>query len=225
MPRPAATEAEIKVVKDQIIEEAIGLIHEGGFQKFSMRNLGARLGIAAKTIYNYFTDKDELYLALLSRGFLQLESQMRQAATEALQKEKAGETGQSSSAPLRELQAMAGAYVRFGLENPGYYNVLFNLDLPRFADYYGTKHESLAEKQNDDALRVAHLAEDCISRLNISGPVNAILQQYRLMRLWSTLHGIVSLYNSRVTMEVGDFRPMIPGLVDDAVKQVLNSDP
>lgn len=43
---------------------------------------------------------------------------------------------------------------------------------------------------------------------------------YLLMQLWTSLHGIVSLNNSRVTLEVGNFEKDIDRMVDDAVRIV-----
>jgi AcrR family transcriptional regulator len=34
-----------------------------------MRGLGQRLGVAAKTIYNHFRNKDEVYLKVATREF------------------------------------------------------------------------------------------------------------------------------------------------------------
>ena len=210
MPRPPASPAEIEAARDQMIEGSIALIDEAGFQEFSMRKLGSRLGIAAKTIYNYFADKDELYLAVLSRGFQRLLSEMEDRAAPARN-------------PSDRLLLLGQAYVEFGLANPRYYNVLFSLDLPRFTDYRGTRHEKLAEQQNNEALRVADLAAQCISQIVAENDTDEEEIKYRLMRLWSSLHGIISLVNSRVTLEVGDFSAAIPSLVEDAVNQASGS--
>ena len=123
MPKPAATKEQVEAVRERIIRETISLISACGFSGFSMRKLGSRLGVAAKTIYNYFSDKDELYLSVLAKGFAQLRKRLTQARD-------------PQTAPVEALRNMARAYVGFGLENPHYYNVLFNMDLPRFVDLY-----------------------------------------------------------------------------------------
>ncbi|MBP7738125.1 MAG: TetR/AcrR family transcriptional regulator [Spirochaetes bacterium] len=210
MPRTAATPEKIEQIRNDMINEAISLINEAGFANFSMRKLGSRLDVTAKTIYNYFTDKDELYLHILTRGFEMLRRSMEEAAA-------------PFSDPSRRLQAMAHAYVRFGIGNPYYYNVLFNLDLPRFIDYRGTKHEKLADFENRTALAIAAMTKqtiDTITKRRSRGESREAL--YYLMKLWSILHGIVSLNNSRVTMEVGDFEKVIARMVDDAVKSLFS---
>ncbi|MBN1533454.1 MAG: TetR/AcrR family transcriptional regulator [Spirochaetes bacterium] len=205
MPKAPATPEEVESVKNRIIDESISLINEIGFSNFSMRKLGNRLGVAAKTIYNYFSDKDELYLKVLMRGFDILYRDMAAAS-------------RSHRDPRGRLRAMARAYVRFGLDNPHYYNVLFNLDLPRFSDYVGTGHETLADLQNRAALRVAVLTREVMAGIpGVRSRRGSKGIDYLLMRLWSSLHGVVSLTNSRVTLEVGDFTKAIDRIVDDAV--------
>ena len=206
MAKPPATKAEIEKTRERIIKESISLINESGFTGFSMRRLGTRLGVAAKTIYNYFADKDELYLNVLSKGFFALKQRMVAAQKDHL-------------LPQDQLRAMAHAYVAYGLENPNYYTVLFSMDLPRFVDYVGTRHEALADAQNQAALGVAALTREVLLQVRDPGALPEEVD-YRLMQLWSVLHGIISLKNSRVTMEVGRFETGIRRMVDDAVAQV-----
>ena len=79
MPRPQRKPEEVEAFKEEILAQALHLIVRHGFDGFSMRKLAARLGIAAKTIYNYFNNKDELYLVILTRGFEDLHRQCRKA--------------------------------------------------------------------------------------------------------------------------------------------------
>jgi AcrR family transcriptional regulator len=69
MPKIPAPPEVVSSIRENIIMEAAALINEVGYSDFSMRRLGSRLGVAAKTIYNYFTDKDELYLLIVTKGF------------------------------------------------------------------------------------------------------------------------------------------------------------
>jgi len=64
MPKTTRSPEEVKKIKDRILETALQLLIDDGFMHFSMRKLAARLGITAASIYNYFTNKDELYLLI-----------------------------------------------------------------------------------------------------------------------------------------------------------------
>ena len=205
MPKAPASPEQIETIKENIIQEAVSLINEIGFSNFSMRKLGTHLGIAAKTIYNYFSDKDELYLKVLTKGFEMLHLTMEETVTQDM-------------SPFEVLRAMAHGYVRFGLENSHHYTILFSMDVPKYRDYVGTNHEKLAESQNRSALEVAVATRKAILKaVRINKQIKDEDLDYLLMQVWSTLHGIVSLYSSRVTLEVGAFEHVIPRMVDDAI--------
>jgi AcrR family transcriptional regulator len=59
VPRTPRRPEEIEAEKQRILGEALKIITESGYQGLTMRGLGQRLGMAAKTIYNYFQNKDE----------------------------------------------------------------------------------------------------------------------------------------------------------------------
>jgi replicative DNA helicase len=82
------------------MKKAVDLINAEGFGKFNMRKLGDHLGIAAKTVYNYYHSKDELYLTVIANGFQNLYDSCKSAY-------KSGET------PLDKLIAMGRAYGPF----------------------------------------------------------------------------------------------------------------
>lgn len=55
----------IKDLKPQIKHQALILFEEVGYSKVSMRKLASQVGIAVGTLYNYFSNKEELYLEIL----------------------------------------------------------------------------------------------------------------------------------------------------------------
>jgi len=55
----------IKDLKPQIKKQALILFEEVGYDKVSMRKLASQVGIAVGTLYNYFSNKEELYLEIL----------------------------------------------------------------------------------------------------------------------------------------------------------------
>jgi len=55
----------IENLRDDILNEAINIIDDGGMDALSLRSISNRLGIAASTIYNYYGSKEEIIGALL----------------------------------------------------------------------------------------------------------------------------------------------------------------
>ena len=50
-----------------IVDEAIKIIHEMGYQSFSIRELSTRVGISEPAIYRHFLNKEDIVLGILAR--------------------------------------------------------------------------------------------------------------------------------------------------------------
>ena len=59
--------AELTARQKEIIEVAIKLIHEGGIQRLTMKNLAKHLGISEPAIYRHFENKMDILLSMLSQ--------------------------------------------------------------------------------------------------------------------------------------------------------------
>jgi len=62
MPRLSTVER-----KEQIIDEAIKIIHEEGYSQLSIRELSKRVGITEPAIYRHFLNKDAIIKGILDR--------------------------------------------------------------------------------------------------------------------------------------------------------------
>jgi AcrR family transcriptional regulator len=53
-------------IKDRILEKAHEMFMRYGIRSVSMDDIAAQLGVSKKTLYQYYTDKEELVNAVLS---------------------------------------------------------------------------------------------------------------------------------------------------------------
>jgi len=206
MPKAPATPEVVEAVRERILNEALAIINAEGYANLSMRKLARRLGFTAKTIYNYYSNKDELYLMVLIKGFTELVEEFRAAYL-------------SSVDPLQKLLNAMHAYVRWGISNKHYYNIMFSMDTPKYRDYRGTPMEKVAEKQNRIALELPQIGTAILKEVALEN--HSITEDeipYRLMQLWTILHGVVSLSVSRVTLEVWDFKGTIEPILKEALR-------
>jgi AcrR family transcriptional regulator len=164
---------------------------EDGFESLSMRKLSSRLGMTAANIYNYYTNKDELYLAIQTNGFQILVDRFTEISS-------------SKITPLKKLYAMMRAYVDFGIQNPDYYEIMFSRNTPKYADYRNTPMEPIASIEKKTALQVADITSRTIIEYSMKSKstISADEALYITLTIWSALHGMVNLYNSRVLQEV-----------------------
>lgn len=183
MPRPARNSEEVEKARDMILDYALEIIGSEGYESLSMRKLGDSLGCAAKTIYNYYSSKEEIYLRVLTRGFEMLNAQAA-AAIEGI------------GDPLERLRILSTVYTSFGIVNANYYNIMFNWDVPKYTDYVGTVLEPIAREEKEVAFFFAEKAEEVLAEILINEKDRQDKISFQVIRLWTGLHGIVSLYNS-----------------------------
>lgn len=101
--------------RSALLEAAAGLLEAHGIGAVTLRAVGERAGVSRQAPYRHFADKGELLSVLATGYFGWLGERMAEAA------EAAGEE------PVRRLEAMSEAYVRFALENPSRYRMMFGL--------------------------------------------------------------------------------------------------
>jgi len=208
MPKPARTPEEVEVVKQKILEEALNIITEGGYEGLSMRRLGRRLGMTAATVYNYFQNKEEIYLHVLTRGFELLYDDLLRAS-------------KSTDDPFEKLKAVWREFVRFGLNQSNYYDIMLTLYIPKYRDFAGGPLEPLARKELRTALKVADLITKVVEEIaETHGNIRKEDARIHFMRLLTGVHGVVSLYNNTILAYVHDHPEEI---LDSLVESHLSS--
>ena len=208
MPKAPKTQEEIDAVKAKILDAALEILYEDGFANLSMRKIAARTEMTAANIYHYFSGKDEIYLAIQTGGFIILHDRFNRIQS-------------SDEAPLAQMEKMIRAYIEFGLARKDQYEIMFSRNTPKYSDYVGTKLEPAATIEKDAALRVAALSTRVIRRLDpAGGHMKPVAPHYQTIRIWTALHGIVSLMNSRVLPEVD---PDTDAVIEDLIKDLVNT--
>ena len=192
MPKAARTPEEVKAAKERILEKALDIITERGYEGLSMRRLGRHLGMTAATVYNYFQNKEEIYLHVLTRGFELLYDDMLRAS-------------KSTDEPFEKLRAVSKAWLSFGLNHSNYYDIMMTLYIPKFRDFVGGPLEPLARKELTTALQVPDLITGVLEELaEAYGNIRKEDAQIHFIQLMTAIHGVVSLYNNTILVYVHD---------------------
>lgn len=212
MPKPQRKPEEVNAFRENILAQAVKLMTEEGFHNFSMRKLAMPLGIAAKTIYNYFRNKDELNLAILTKGFEDLYDCCHRAY-------------QSHRDPLGRMDAMLEAYLSFGLEQANVYNLMFTLHVPKYNDYVGTSMEPTARLELETSMSVLELFVGAIKACgDDSDSISDKAARFIMIRLWTHLHGFIAGYNSSVLDYMHEVPMVLRPVIFDRIKRSLRNE-
>lgn len=195
MPAPrAATGADLRRL---LLDHARRLLVAGGYDALSMRKIAASAGCSATSIYLHFESKDALTHALISEGMARLHATLAAAQAER-------------TTPAGQLDALSRAYVAFGLDNPEYYEVMFQLHPERMARYPAEDYRRA--RRNVGLFRDALAAGVADGSLAPPSPPDVAATV-----LWTALHGLVSLLLARRV----DVRVAGDEFIDAAVRQSL----
>jgi len=113
-PRARAKRGEGERTAEAILDAADGLlVGSGSEDAVSIRGVADAVGLTPAAIYRHFADKDDLLFAVCSRHF---DSITDDVAIPALG---------STDDPIAALRQLAEAYVRFGVDHPEHYRIMF----------------------------------------------------------------------------------------------------
>lgn len=110
--------------RDRILEEARGLFASRGYDTLTMRSIAKALGYSHGALYYHFRDKAELFYALVVEDFNFLLMKQREMLERA------------APGSIEHLKEMMLEFIRFGMENPHHYEIMFTVkdaDLRRYS--------------------------------------------------------------------------------------------
>jgi AcrR family transcriptional regulator len=173
--RSRARRGEGDLLRDEILDAASRvLIESGGEHAMSMRAVADAAGVTPPSIYMHFADKIDLVYAVCERHFCELDAYVEDALADI-------------DDPMLRLRERGRAYVRFGLDHPEQYRVLF-MGHQAPEDYTPEKMGQMAGFQH-----LRENVEACIA----AGAITATDATIVSVGLWAVVHGVTSLLVSK----------------------------
>jgi AcrR family transcriptional regulator len=170
--RKRARRGEGELLRRQIIEAAERLlIKTGDEEAVSIRAVADAVGVTPPSIYLHFRDKDELIFSICERHFARLDDLTEEASA-------------ASSDPVESLILRGKAYVKFGIDNPEQYRILFMSRGARSEE--NMQPDELRQSASFDHL--VNAVQRCLDAGAFEG--DALLIS---MGLWAAVHGITSI--------------------------------
>ncbi|HMG27994.1 MAG TPA: TetR/AcrR family transcriptional regulator [Acidimicrobiia bacterium] len=170
--RPRSRRGEGETLREDLLAATEELmIKTGSADAVSIRAIADAVGVTPPSIYLHFADKSSLILAVCERHFEVFDSIIEEA-------------GRSTGDPVESLRRRGRAYVRFGLENPEPYRILF------MTRAEGARQYDVLVGAGGRAFQ--HLV-DAVQRCIDAGafrPVDAVLAA---TGVWTAVHGVTSL--------------------------------
>jgi AcrR family transcriptional regulator len=162
---------EKDAMRKLILKAAMKLFLQEGYANVSIRRIADKIEYSPATIYLYFKDRDEILHALHNAGFEELF--------------KRQQTAESISDPIERLKHQGEVYLRFALENPEYYDLMFIARGP-------VRSLKDVDEWNMGRRSYEYL-RDNVQRCLDAGYFGAYDLDVVTFTLWANVHGIASL--------------------------------
>ena len=189
-------------IRKLILDASMKLFIEEGVESVTIRRIAEIIEYSPTTVYLYYQDKDEIFYSLHDVGFEKLQEFNRNL--EGIQN------------PLVRLHKMGENYLRFGMENPEYYNLMFIQNEPM------NKISELGcdWKPGDSALaRLKETVTECMEKGYLAKSDPELVS----LAVWSFVHGLVSLaIRQRLEKFVPDEKMFLPTM-EQALNWLINN--
>lgn len=195
--RARARKGEGDQLRDEILASAAELLLSTGSEdEVSIRAVADAVGVTPPSIYRHFADKTELLYSVCLASYSGLADDVAAAAV--------------PGDPLATLHAQARAYVRYGVEHPEHYRLMFMTKEDK------TPVNLLDQMVAPGSAFVLLLAT--VEELVESGLVRPALAALGPIavgtHLWSSVHGITSLLVTKPALPWGDLDDVLDHHLD-----------
>jgi AcrR family transcriptional regulator len=156
--------------REAYIAAAHAVIAEKGVDQLSLREVAREMGVSHQAPYKHFSSRDDLLAEVIRRCFLNFAKhlQTRPAYRDA----------------HRDLASLGRAYMRFSIEHPLEYHLMFSTPKPGGAD----RPDLLA-----DARKAFDILREAIDRVHQSAGAPTERVDLDAMFVWSVMHGLATI--------------------------------
>ena len=170
--RPRARRGEGERLREEILDATSHLLlATGDHEAVNIRSVAEAVGVTPPSIYLHFADKADLIQSVCGRHFSDLDRCIEEAVA-------------GTDDPAEQLRLRGKAYIRFGLEHPEQYRILF---MSKRAHHEGPPDEELKKASGFNALI------DNVERAMRAGALREEDPLLVATGLWTVVHGITSL--------------------------------
>lgn len=170
---------EQELTRERIMDAARHLFITKGYRGISMRSIGQHLGYSHGSLYYHFKEKAELFYAIVVQDFNHLSEMFQQVLVSPT---KDG---------LSKLEQLMLGFIKFGVENPYQYEIMFMLRDEEILSYCRSEQAKCLD-QFDVIVRQFLHEEGHLLEHHPSLPLSIFL----------SLHGFISYYiQDRLTFE------------------------
>lgn len=174
-------------LRQALISAALAILKTKDAKSLSLREVARQAGVSHTAPYRHFTDKAALLASVAEEGFVEFGKYLQTAVDHA------------GGDPLKSLQETGVAYVRYALEHPTHFRVMFSSVLAE--DLTGSCHDNTLDTVAKGTFQIL---VDIIKAGQTSGVIRAGDPDFLALGAWATTHGLSMLLLDEMLPEKGE---------------------
>jgi AcrR family transcriptional regulator len=159
-------------LKNALIKAGVEILSKEGVEGLSLRKVAKRAGVSHSAPYAHFKDRQSLIAAISTEGFRKLYNKLDAVVSV------------HADDPVEQLVEAAWAYIRFAMDNPDTFKIMFSGVLEKEKDY-----PSFVEISGQTFERVVEIVQGCQK----AGVLPSEPSELVAVSAWSQVHGLISL--------------------------------
>ena len=171
--------------ENRIADIAQEILFEYGYEHTTILQIAKAAGYNKRTIYLYFKDKEEIFLAVVLRGLSIMYDMLEQSL-------------RSSESKIRELRALGEVFFKFSLEHPEFLKLIMIFESNNCIYYKDLKpplepgkYQKACQAKTD---AVADLMTGALKKAIENGSIKTKLTPVQLMLvLWGQVFGVMQI--------------------------------
>lgn len=197
MPRPHLTAEQADTIRNDLMDVALDLYEEHGFEGMSFRAIASVYGCSPTKPHLHFGSKSKLVDALRIRSYEWMRDELTKAA-------------ELAEEPVESLQFLAEAYVRVGIERPRMYELMYS------QDGIGSETDPSLLEAKQNAIGVCR---QVIVKASESRAIELLEEPDTVAHIfWIAAHGLVSLERGGLLVVGKTIEQLLPTLFDGIVR-------
>lgn len=173
--------------KEQIIKTAIKEFAKSGIRNSSIKDIAQKAEISPRTIYSYFSNKRELYGAVLLRGLKILSKEIEKIAI-------------AENDPVESVKSVKEAYGSFYRLHRDYFRIMMYLG---FHDVYEEVNPKMCQEISDSVMGCIRRVAEIIKKGQEKGRIREGDPRRLSWSLWSLFMGVGHINEAKHSLNVG----------------------
>lgn len=185
----------------EILEAAERIFIAQGYEGATIRKIAEEVGLSSTALYMHFEDKAAILREICDASLTLLLERNREIAARPL------------DVALR-VRAMLEAYMRWGLEHPNAYQLVYAVPRPRTAAYW-------PEGTVDLSMQAYGMFHSQVREIAAAGRLRAADPEAATQVLWMSCHGVVAMLTARPAFPWTDREELVRLTLDGLMRGLM----